>query len=97
MSKLSDAYKAGYSRGMEDAQLRWIPCSKQLPEENKDVLCYTMCGLMMVASYGKLYPRSDMRGWITSTLCRFDYKNFVLAWMPLPEPWRNESDEEKNL
>ncbi|WP_405285588.1 hypothetical protein [Methanobrevibacter sp.] len=39
----------------EDAESRWIPVTEKLPEEDKDVLCKTLAGVIFVASYGKLH------------------------------------------
>lgn len=63
----------------------WTPCSKGLPENQKDVLIYfDRCGGEIgIGYYGE---RSDgKRLWCVmgSMLC---YN--VLAWQPLPEPYR---------
>lgn len=70
---------------------KWIPVSDRLPEENVKVLCQTRSGLMLVASYGKLYLWSDEKGWISAELTRF-HGDFLEAWMPLPERYREEGD-----
>ena len=44
-----DAYERGYKQGKADAESHWIPCSERLPEEDKDVLCKTLGGVMFVA------------------------------------------------
>ena len=65
----------------------WTPCSVGLPEDQKDVLIYfDRCGGEIgIGYYGE---RSDgKRFWCVmgSMLC---YN--VLAWQPLPEPYRGE-------
>lgn len=60
---------------------KWIPCSKSLPEERQWVLCQCRAKKMEVLrinsdhDWEQLYPRRTYMG------------SFVLAWMPLPEPW----------
>lgn len=66
----------------------WTPCSVGLPENQKDVLIYfDRCGGEIgIGYYGE---RSDgKRFWCVmgSMLC---YN--VLAWQPLPEPYRGEA------
>ena len=69
---------------------QWIPVSERLPEENVDVLCQSISGLMVVASYGKLNPWSDEKGWISAELTRF-HEDFFEAWMPLPNQYQGEN------
>lgn len=65
----------------------WIPCRKRLPEEDVDVLCQTISGAKLVASYGFLNPWSKEKGWITSEFNRLS-KEMIEAWMPLPESFK---------
>lgn len=61
---------------------KWIPCSKWLPEENGHYL--------ITAKYGTgLYVTCDdyyVYGWD-------DWGEDVIAWMPLPEPYKGEDDD----
>lgn len=57
---------------------KWIPVSEALPEERKNVLVTTIDGDIKV-SY-----RSDVTYWLHIG------RGNVIAWMPLPEPWRGE-------
>ena len=61
-----------------EPERKWIPVSEALPEERKNVLVTTIDGDIKV-SY-----RSDVTYWWNIG------RGKVIAWMPLPEPWREE-------
>ena len=67
---------------------KWIPVSERLPEEGKDVLTQAIFkdDIKMCVS-----SRVDYNYW---TGWRTRYINIV-AWMPLPEPYKAESEVEK--
>lgn len=58
-------------------EMRWVPCSKQLPEKEGYYLTTTM--------YGEVYCDH----WSGAD---FDRSEMVIAWMPLPAPytWKEE-------
>ena len=61
----------------------WIPCSERLPESDKKVLVQTKDGLMTDGRW-----TGDI--WFTTD----DYSCYkVVAWMPLPEPYKAESED----
>lgn len=64
----------------------WIPCSERLPDMNKKVLC---------ACIANIYEVLELRaiGWFYDN-AHIYMKGFVLAWMPLPEPYKEEGDKE---
>lgn len=74
---------AQYSEDVEEAlnmaisalaEQRWIPCSERLPEERQEILATT----------------TD-NAWGDVVIIRTYYKEMhksVIAWMPLPEPYR---------
>ena len=67
---------------------RWIPCSERLPEES---------GLYIVTHVGRWLEPPGTRYYNIGADGGFwsghpGYK--VLAWMPLPKPYRGEPDEE---
>ena len=55
---------------------QWIPCSERLPEKDGEYLTTTEDGLCDVESYGD-------GEW---------FYDDVVAWMPLPEPWKGEKN-----
>ena len=74
-------------------ELHWIPCSERLPEEDDYKSCiecldgavwyFTENGTMGLGYYYK-----SVKEWSTTDDLKTDGK--VVAWMPLPEPWRGE-------
>ena len=58
----------------------WIPCSERLPEKN-DVY------LVAINSYG--CPTRDVDGFSSQSVRKWEmYGKSVIAWMPLPEPYK---------
>lgn len=86
--KLSDECRKRWfdSVALPSAQ-QWIPCSERLPKVRDWVLCQCRAGIMDVfrltedGSWNKNYPHAEYMG------------GFVIAWMPLPAPYRPEGDE----
>ena len=72
---------------------RWIPCSERLPEEDDYKSCiecldgavwyFTENGTMGLGYYYK-----SVKEWSTTDDLKTDRK--VVAWMPLPDPWKGE-------
>lgn len=70
---------------------KWIPVSERLPEENKTVIASTKYGVYPETKYTKEY------GWEWAYESGTDYwreLEDVMAWMPLPEPYKAESEGE---
>lgn len=70
---------------------RWIPVSERLPEEYKTVIASTEYGVYPEARY------SEEDGWAWAYESGADYWEElaeVKAWMPLPEPYKAESEAE---
>lgn len=59
---------------------KWIPISVKLPEKRQDVI--------VTVNDGMIYTDTDE--WIETGF--FAYGHNVIAWMPLPEPWKGEEE-----
>lgn len=76
---------------------RWIPCSERLPSEDGQYLVWaiisfvpdhvddpsTYQGITIAGYYGNAHPIN----WLGTSVEK------VLAWMPLPKPWKGADDE----
>lgn len=68
---------------------RWTPVSEGLPKEDKPVIASTLYGVFPEARYTKEY------GWEWAYEAGADYWEGikgVIAWMPLPEPYKGEKE-----
>jgi hypothetical protein len=69
---------------------KWIPVSERLPEEGKTVMASTNYGIYPEARYSEKY------GWKWPWEVGEDYWTEIVdsveAWMPLPEPYKAESE-----
>lgn len=63
---------------------KWIPVSEMLPEDNKEVLVY-------VNAYPYLAWLDDGEWKTEDFIIEKDFE--PIAWMPLPEPYKAESEE----
>ena len=66
---------------VEDTELlRWIPVSERLPEKEGYYLVFLENGQMVVAHS-------------SGVIANHDFEPKMLAWQPLPEPYKKEGDE----
>lgn len=80
----------------------WIPCSERLPEENGRYLCCSDNGRMEVYSFANDLHKVDEYDFINrrGKAGFYDYSSewgycevdWVTAWMPLPEPYKESED-----
>lgn len=82
---------------------RWIPCSERLPEEHMGFYLVTVqkrrITALNVVGYDNTVHGIDIARWDYDRRapqrgyhwCKADK---VIAWMPLPEPWRGEKQYE---
>lgn len=71
---------------------QWIPCSDRLPEDRKEKIVYLSSNRITIAKYNEhILPHSGLPiGW--GYMFKNGYIDFeketVLAWKPLPEPYK---------
>ena len=70
----------------------WIPCSERLPEKHGYYLVTTHHA---IPPYHMFHPENDIYADDIS-IQKFDGKfiDSVVAWMPLPEPYKEEEEEQ---
>lgn len=86
-------------RKMKQKMGEWIPVSERLPE--KDMHCLVSVGklyLTQIAIYSDLMGTIDHKIFYQGNYGYGDFNDiteYVKAWMPLPEPYKAESEVEK--
>ena len=74
-----------------DALPRWIPCSERLPKDNRQVLVYARSVHYALAKYDEMRNADGTytKQWVTFDAWKPLYTiKEVIAWMPLPEPYK---------
>lgn len=83
---------------------QWIPCSERLPEDTGDYLVWALFVCEEYPTYSIVHYDADCEAfgewndfYDTHTLgfldSEFEEIEGVIAWMPLPEPYRGDNDE----
>lgn len=62
---------------------QWIPVSERLPRQGQEVICQCRANIIKV-----LELDADGDWFQDADHCYMS--GFVIAWMPLPEPWKGE-------
>lgn len=79
---------------------KWIPCSERWPEANGRYLvtrglnaCGAMWNRVYIINYSDLMGLKSERIWWDGNVGKSDFERIddVIAWMPLPEPYKEES------
>ena len=66
---------------------RWIPVNERLPEHSGNYL-------ISIADSNYVSGQAFKTSWFYPSDHRWSFKNAnILAWMPLPEPYKAESEE----
>ena len=71
----------------------WIPCSERLPEDCSDVICTTHLKGYAVMNVVVLWYNAKLRKWMNCDDEVVDDNLEVIAWQPLPEPYKEEGGE----
>ena len=80
---------------------RWIPVTERLLEANGRYLitrglnaCGAMWNRVYIANYSDLMGLKSERIWWNGNVGKSDFERIddVIAWMPLPEPYRKEGE-----
>ena len=72
----------------------WIPVSERLPSENGDYLVTLENGVVKILGYSTTQRTTYPKGfyYIKDGFSWRQMQNPVVAWMPLPEPYKTESE-----
>ena len=62
---------------------RWIPVSERLPEEDDFYLVTAKVGNELIIDISEYTPKNDF----------WDIPHEIVAWLPLPKPYKAESEE----
>jgi len=81
---------------------KWIPCSERLPEESSRYLvtrglkaCNNLWNRVYIVNYSDLMGLCKEKIWWNGNAGKPDFERYddVVAWMPLPKPYKAESEE----
>ena len=68
----------------------WIPVTERLPEDRELILFSTKTDRVFE---GRYFDDNTNRQWYSFRDDTFAWNNVVTAWMPLPEPYKAESED----
>lgn len=67
---------------------KWIPCKERLPDKKGEYLC-----TIRYTTWNGKVDRGIFSGYYTKTNGWQIGEGIVIAWMPLPEPYKEQNDE----
>ena len=67
---------------------KWIPCSERLPKQGQEVICQCRANIIMIL-------KLDADGDWFQDVDHCYMSGFVIAWMPIPEPYKAESEDKE--
>lgn len=85
-------WQNGYDTCLNDKSIResnWIPVSERLPDKNGNYLCTVDYGEDGIEVMQRVYW--DALGGFEK---RYNKNDKVIAWMPLPEPYKEDAENE---
>lgn len=77
--------------GMPSADVpHWIPCSERLPEKDGEYICTMQDGQVQECGFVPTTQNGLIPGWSTCEANGHKFLRYedVIAWMPLPEPYK---------
>lgn len=99
-TSIRQAFEKGFRIGVKkgastNRPQEWIPCSERLPNENGDYLVTLENGVVKILGYSTTQRTTYPKGFyhIEDGFSWRQVQNPVVAWMPLPEPWKGADDE----
>ena len=68
---------------------RWIPCENRLPKVGREVLCQCRANIIEVLCL------EENGSWENPSSFRHYLNSFVIAWMPLPDPYEEGGKDDE--
>lgn len=87
-----EAFNMAIEALKEPKQGEWIPCSERLPEEHGYYIVQTdgsHNAVIDIAEYGKFFRKPEYE-----CVWEWNKASKIIAWMPLPEPYKEEGDKQ---
>lgn len=84
----AEIYKVIDEQPTIEPEPHWIPCSERLPQEEVDVLCCRDNKTMAIMHFNPVLTTRYPKGFSVVEGAFSWRQDNVVAWMPLPEPYR---------